>query len=211
MEITVDAARADRVLTALPEGMRPNLVDRFRGLGQQFESLIKGTLLTGEVLDRRSGMGQRSIFYRIEDDQAAERVTLVVGANLAVAPYMRILAYGGTIRPKRARFLTVPMPAALTASGVARFSARDVIENPEGHGFEGTFIVNQMIFGIPPGGRGRRLQVGPRAVPLFALRSEVQMPTRNWLFIAKDRLYSEIKAATSDAAVGAARAASAGE
>ncbi len=199
MEIIVDATRADQVLTALPNRIRPNLVDRFRELGQKFEHLIKGTLLTGEVLNRRSGMGQRSIFYRIEDDQANDRVTLVVGANLAVAPYMRILAYGGTIRPKRAKFLTVPMPAALTASGVARFSARDVMEQPKAHGYEGTFIANQMIFGIPPGGRGRRAQLGPRAVPLFALKDEVQIPQNNYLAIARQRLDDDI----TDAAKGA--------
>jgi hypothetical protein len=195
MEIVFDIATADTALKAAPERMHAGLITNFRGLGQKAEALIKGQLLTGEVLDRRSGMGQRSIFYRIEDDRGNETVTLFVGANLQIAPYMRIHAYGGTIRPKRAKFLTVPLDAAKTASGVNRFSARDVIGNPSAYGYSSTFFRNQVLFGVRAGAGPRVVSEGRHVVPLFALKDQVQIPQNNYLAIARHRLDGDIRAA----------------
>lgn len=193
-----DHGLAER-LGAVPRALSSALVPRLRVLGQKAEQLIKGTLLTGEVLDRRSGMGMRSIFYRLEDEADDNAVTLVVGADLGIAPYMRVLAYGGTIRPKNGRYLTIPLEAARTPSGVARFSARDVIADPAAHGFSGTFFRDGVLFGSKYKRKtveGQSVSVeGGKVVPLFALKESVQMPQRNYLAIARDRLDGDIRAA----------------
>jgi hypothetical protein len=201
MEIVFDMATADKHLEEGPGGIQRDLVGNFRTLGQKFDALIKGKLLMGEVLDRRTGMGQRSIFYRVEDDPIGNTVTLIVGANLAIAPYMRILAYGGTIRPKTGRFLTIPLDAAKTPSGVARFSARDVINDPQAHGYASTFFRNQMLFGVRADAGPRVMREGRHLVPLFALKTQVQIPQNNYLAIAKDRLHDDTRAAVFGAVV----------
>jgi len=192
-----------QALERAPDGITGALVERLRSVGQKAEHLIKGTLLTGEVLNRRTGMGQRSIFYRVVDDPGGNAIALYVGANLAVAPYMRIHALGGTIRPKSGRYLAIPLDAAKTASGVARFSAREVIEDPASFGFSGTFFRNGILFGS----RYKRAKVdgqsvqveGGKVVPLFALKTSVQIPQNNYLAIARHRLDRDITQAVTGA------------
>ena len=78
--------------------------------------------LAGKVLHRRTG-------------HLASRVQLPVvslakgGSKVSIqtrdVPYAFIHEYGGTIRPVRAKALTIPLPAAMTRAGVVRKSARE--------------------------------------------------------------------------------------
>jgi hypothetical protein len=69
------------------------------------------------------------------------------------------------IRPKRAQFLTIPLPAAKTAAGAGRGRARD---------FPDTFIIKSK--------RGNALIVrragGKGIIPLFVLKKQVTIPAR---------------------------------
>jgi hypothetical protein len=80
---------------------------------------------------------------------------------------------GTTIRPKNAQYLTIPLPGALTASGVPRGRARD---------FDNTFFARS---------RGGRLilfqRQGKTIVPLFLLVKEVYVPARPALRPTMDR------------------------
>jgi hypothetical protein len=70
-----------------------------------------------------------------------------------------------TIRPKRAQFLTIPLPAAKTAAGAGSGRARD---------FPDTFIIKSK--------RGNTLIVrragGKGIIPLFVLKKQVTIPAR---------------------------------
>jgi len=54
----------------------------------------------------------------------SEGNTRTLALGFSGVPYARIHEFGGTIRPKRAKWLTIPVGPALTASGVARGPAR---------------------------------------------------------------------------------------
>ena len=65
------------------------------------------------------------MLFRSEDVGGGVRVTVQAGD--AEVPYARIQEEGGTITPRNARFLAIPVGPALTAAGVSRFrSPRDV-------------------------------------------------------------------------------------
>jgi hypothetical protein len=79
--------------------------------------------------------------------------------------YLRIQEYGGTITPKKGKYLTVPLPAALDGAGVPlRASARD---------WEKTFVIRSKS--------GNLLicrREGKQIVPLYVLVTQVVIPPR---------------------------------
>jgi phage gpG-like protein len=118
--------------------------------------------VSGQVLRRRTGELSRSI------------KSLVVGTNLTnlygeisiSVPYAAIHEYGGTIKAKNAKYLTIPLPSNQTPSGVMKKTARQVIE-------EGGFTAkskkgNLLMFG----------KKGQDIEPLFALKKQVDIPAR---------------------------------
>ena len=133
--------------------------------------VVTEKLASGGILEPRTGNAKRSIFSRVEIEQDGLSALARVGANLSIAKYMRIQELGGVITAKNAAHLTIPLDAAKTAKGVARFSARDVIGNPQSFGFWGTFTAKRVIFG-----RTRDRGVSP--TPLFVLKRSVTLPAR---------------------------------
>jgi|GEM_PF-1293155 len=105
----------------------------------------------------------------------AHSVSASVGSNLA---YARIQELGGTIKPKRSRYLAIPLSAMLTGRGVARGPARRVIANAGAFGYESTFFAKHILFGRTSDGAVR---------PLFALRGEVTLTGRHYF----ERTYDE--------------------
>ena len=151
------------------------IVKALRDIGLYLQRhLVTKELNTGGMLEPRTRNLARSVFYRLE---LAGRDALVrVGFDLKKAKYARLLLLGGTVVPKTAQFLTIPLTAAKTASGVTRFRARDVIAAPERFGYTGTFFAKRVLF-------GRR---GQEIVPLFALKSSVRIPAHPVLTSALD-------------------------
>jgi len=118
---------------------------------------------TESSLSRRSGALLESI-------QASVRVygsTLkdIHGTIGSDRVYARIQEFGGTIVPKHAQFLTVPLPAALNPDGTPiKQSARE---------WDRTFVIRSK--------KGNLLivrKVGADLVPLYVLRTEVVIPPR---------------------------------
>ena len=94
------------------------------------------------------------------------------------APYAAIQEHGGVIKPKKAKYLTVPLPAALTPAGVLRKEARE---------YPNAFIQrsrrgNLIIFD----------QRGNKIVPLFVLKKEVKIPPSHWFSDAVNRVDNEL-------------------
>ena len=104
-------------------------------------------------------------------DQSDTKIEATVVAGGGENFYARIQEYGGTIVPKNVSFLTIPLDAAKTASGVGRWSAREIIEDPSIGGYSGTFFKHGVLFGKTPDG----------ITPLFALKSSVTLPSRPYM------------------------------
>lgn len=121
--------------------------------------------VSGIVLRVRSGGGRSRITHLVDGD------SFTVGSPDA---YMRAHETGATIVARRARLLTIPLPAAKTAAGVARFSARQA---PYAETFwRESKRGNLILFG----------KQGDRIVPLFLGRTSVRLPRRPWLRPAFD-------------------------
>jgi len=107
----------------------------------------------------------RSIQFQLHGDQIA------IGSNLH---YAKIHQEGGTIVPRKAKFLTIPLTNAARV-----LSARD---------FENTFIRNGIIF---------MARENDKPVALYKLVKQVTIPARPYLFIDqadKDVITSRIQA-----------------
>lgn len=103
-----------------------------------------------------------------------------------VDAYAPIQEYGGTVRPKNARVLTIPLPENLTAAGVARVaSPRDV----EG-GFWRQGAQHPVFWG--PGPTSGGLSGKWDAVPLFVGVPSVTIPERKPLRSALEENNAEI-------------------
>lgn len=120
---------------------------------------------------------------------AASQKVVVVGNTLetidgmytiggGLVAYARIHEEGGIVRPVRAKFLAIPLPAAKTAAGVGRVvSPRD---------FKDTFvrkgIIWQRIATVkgkrPPKGASTNLADRATIVPLFVLKKQVRIEPR---------------------------------
>ncbi len=87
----------------------------------------------------------------------------VIGSPLV---YARAQEFGATITPKRARWLTVPLPAAMDSRGVMKLpKARDYPRTFVAKSRRGNLIIFQK--------RG-----GKKIVPLFVLKKRVKIPPR---------------------------------
>ncbi len=119
---------------------------------------IQRNKLSGQVLKRRTGRLASGMGYTVKDEYGN-----IVGRVGNKVVYAAIHETGGTIRPKTAKFLTIPMPAALTPAGVVRKPARQWTDT-----FVRTIRGNKYIFS----------KEGGRAVPIFLLKQSVKIPKR---------------------------------
>lgn len=115
-----------------------------------------------KTLSRRSGGLVASITrsVRVEGSTFGD-----IRGYIGAAFPAHVHEYGATIKPKKAKFLTVPLPAALDSSGIPlRRSARE---------WQNTFVAktkrgNLVIF----------QKRGTQIVPLYVLRTQVTIPPR---------------------------------
>jgi hypothetical protein len=117
---------------------------------------------TGKTLSKRSGRGLQSIVesIKVTGDKPSD-----IQGHIGGVFYLRTQEFGATIRPKKAKYLAVPLPSALNENGVPlRPGPRD---------WENTFVKmsksgHLMIF--------RKL--GKDIIPLYILLKEVTIPPR---------------------------------
>lgn len=169
LSLTIEGSKAllDR-FDKLPAKIRDRVGTKALTRGSLIlESHIRAQKLSGQSLRVRSGRLRSSITHRI----AKENNDLVarVGTNVI---YAKIHEYGGTIKPKHAQHLTIPLDAAMTPSGVARYKARDLISQPSIGGFKRTFFRNKVLFGVKHNGR---------VVPVFALKKSVTIKEKRFM------------------------------
>ena len=115
--------------------------------------------LSGQALKVRSGTLRRSVYPIYEERGNKVFSGVAFGVKYAKTHIGRKGTYE-IIKPKRTKFLAIPMGEALTPAGVSRYrSPRDV---------PNTFVKGEVIF-------QRR---GKRAVPMFILKRQVKVPKR---------------------------------
>lgn len=140
-----------RWLGRMPERITPALIKALNAYVIDLRDHVVTQKLSGQVLKVRTG-ALRSSFMPVFARRKGGMIWAGVGTNVK---YARIHELGGTITPKRAKALTVPMPGV-------RGRAKD---------YEDTFIAKGMIF--------QRQEKGIEA--LFALKKSVTMPSRPYI------------------------------
>ena len=111
-----------RQLVAIQRGARETVRKAAEVEALRAESTAKG-LLGGARLTPRTGHLRRSVQGRATIKSDVPTATLRAGGDRDDVRYARIHDVGGVITPKRGRFLAIPVGAALTASGVPRYSS----------------------------------------------------------------------------------------
>lgn len=124
------------------------------------------------LIGRRTGNLARAI-RSVVTVTGLGQVVGTVWPDRDIVPYGDIHEDGGTIVPKTARSLAIPLAAMLTPNGVARGTAAQLRQNPQAFGYRGTFAAKGVIFGTQMGGRS--------IVPLFALKPSVVIPARHYM------------------------------
>lgn len=150
-------------------------------------------------LYRRSGKLMRGLKRSVRVRGTVQTLEGEIG-GFPVKSWAGVHEYGATIKTKRAKYLTVPLPAALTSKGVPKKKgARD---------WQNTFVAkskrgNLIIFQR----RGKK-----KLIPLYVLKKRVRIPARMGLgptlqkaapvFVDRlfDRLVKELVKATGGAA-----------
>lgn len=186
LDVRVDARAVLRTLEDVPKFVRKDVKARFRTLGQSLKNELK------TKIPKRTGRAQRAIFSRFDRVRDQNDIAILVGGNVAKAPHLATLESGATIKPKRAKMLTVPVGRAANKHGVARFSAKELKENPQAFGFASTWIRNDVILGETLGGK---------VEALFALRKSIVFPRRsivkNFRRSNEGRIRREVEAAVA--------------
>lgn len=138
----------------------------------------------------RTGMLRSSITGRAESDGQNVIVTLSGGGQgrRGPVPYAGVQEFGATIRPRRGKYLAIPVGPALTRAGVARYvSPRDV------PGLRFVRVGNHALLGKPSGRGGKRM------TPWFWLVRQVRIRPKHYLTDARDRVARELPESLSAA------------
>ena len=116
-----------------------------------------------DTLSRRTGALVNSIIASVRVN--GETFATIQGSIGSDVPYAGIQEFGGTIVPKNATYLTIPLPAALDGSGVPLYAkARDWPNTFVARSKAGNLIIFQ--------------KRGSSIVPLYVLKTSVTIPPR---------------------------------
>jgi hypothetical protein len=207
LSIQVDARKLSQALERMPELMARRGQAAFSRAGNDFTGGVikrmgKYPNAPGGGLNIRSARLRDSIGFAVTGDSLG---TLQLKVFSAGVPYANLQEYGGVVRPKTGKFLTIPTPANLTGAGVPRFpSARDFINQHKGETFwlrtEAGGRQNLLLMWKKPGLAQRRsLKLGnskaakETAVPMFRLVRSSTVRGRlgmrdTWNELSQDRM-----------------------
>jgi len=182
----------ERFRRALARGSNPRVARRALGqIGARVQRTIQTRFLSGQVLNVRSGGLRRSVTTDASDLPRS----ISVGTPSPAAPTHEA---GAVIRPRRARLLTIPLDAAQTGAGVARFTARGAARQFDATFWQRSRAGNLILFG----------KRGDQLVPLFLGLRKVTIPQRSFMEPALEREregMSAVWAAEAERAIREAR------
>lgn len=151
--LKIDASDVGKRLKKFPERYADEARRAFVRGGVEWERKMKRRFTgyrgeSGDRLQNRTGQLRRTIHYRVVGG-SLKKLTLLMIVGDARTPYAMAQEFGAVITPRNAGALTIPMPEALTPSGVIKGSAL-LRKRSDGEGWETdegpTFIYR-------PGGR----------------------------------------------------------
>jgi hypothetical protein len=140
---------------------------------QHLQGAVADNMGKGGLIGVRTGDLRRALKSKV--DVTADGAEGTVWPDPAQVDYGAIQEFGGTVIPKTAQCLTIPLDAMLTGNGVARGTARQVIDSPGAFGFTHTFFAKGVLFGTEGSGKSQSI------IPLFALKSSVIIPAHQYL------------------------------
>jgi len=169
-----------KITSALIAGLREAMIAT--------QKYIKVEELSGQALTPRTGALRKSIDFSVERESG--QITGRIGPRSdTVQKYAAMMEFGGTILPKKGRMLAVPLPAALTPSGViqGKYNVADLHELP------------LCLIKRKDGSRAyladvRDLRAGIKITPLFVLVPSVTIAGRHYMQHAADWLRPKIVA-----------------
>lgn len=172
------ARMSTRVPAAINRAMRTAGAAHTRAMAKRFEPYQGRRSGFDTAIQTRSGALRRSFGFAL-NGSGADAELRMFSAGL---PYTRTQEFGGVIRPKSKRYLTVPLPDALTASGVPKGGARLVQRGTTKTGRpkyatadgQPTFIFRSRRGSLLIGSRARN----GRTRLLYALREQVNLRPR---------------------------------
>lgn len=155
----------------IQQRIRAVMVDLALDGQREADKLIRSRFEHGGV---RTGALVRSMAGKVRDITGGVEAVVSAGGRTGGAdvPYARPHEDGATIRPKRGKFLAIPMPAAKTKAGVARGGPRDFPNLRFQPGRDGStaWLVQEM-------GRGKTA----RSVLMFKLVRRVDIKGKHYL------------------------------
>lgn len=169
MELKIKIANEEKVIKILDE-TKERAQDLRRSLADFGERMVRriAKRLSGPVLKAQTGRLKGSLTHT----ETADTLEISAGGGPGEVDYARIHHYGGTIKPKKKKFLTIPFPGG-PADRRVPLRASD---------FEDTFVAKGIIFQK----RGKEIE------PLFILRRSVEIPERPYMYLEEsDATYLE--------------------
>lgn len=164
--LTISLAQAPHVAGLLLQRWMTDVVAHLQGA-------VAANMGKGGLIGVRTGDLRRALKGKVE--LTSDGVEGTVWPDPSQVDYGDIQERGGTVMPKTAQFLAIPLEAMQTGMGVARGTARQVIEAPGAFGFTGTFFRKGVLFGKEGSGKSASI------IPLFALKSSVIIPPHWYL------------------------------
>jgi hypothetical protein len=140
------------------------------------------TAVSGDRLKVRSGRLRSSIGSIVTE--SGDSIIGMIGSGVRQGDrvkYANIQETGGVITPKRGKYLTIPLPAALTPAGVLRKPARQWPDTFVMKSNNGNLLIMQK--------KGKRVT---RLVALFVLKKQVTIPASRYMSDVAERMQDKV-------------------
>jgi hypothetical protein len=186
VQVSVDASGVTALAAHLKRSTPVTLAERATPTLARLLTLAQKEMqqaVTGRVLKVRSGNLRAGIEV---DPPHREGDALVggVGVTGSATRYATFLIKGGTITPKKGKYLAIPVGPALTGAGVGRYpSARDV---PGLVFIPKTRAGNAILAKVEGKGRNRHI------VPYFVLKTSVTIGAHDYVSAVRERLEQRV-------------------